>query len=120
MRSESTSALGHPKLTNPTLGILRWTVFNSRTLAGFACAASGLSQSAKKAANYTPISHRAADNAPPACAVPIVQVYSTYQQNREISVGAYRRGADLRVDLAVGTMAENPGVFASGHVSTGG
>jgi flagellum-specific ATP synthase len=30
------------------------------------------------------------------------QVYSTYQQNRDlISVGAYRRGADPRVDLAV-------------------
>jgi len=30
------------------------------------------------------------------------QVYSTYQQNRDlITVGAYRRGADPRVDLAV-------------------
>src|SRR5579883_696145 len=30
------------------------------------------------------------------------QVYSTYQQNRDlISVGAYRRGADPRIDLAV-------------------
>jgi flagellum-specific ATP synthase len=30
------------------------------------------------------------------------QVYSTYQQNRDlISVGAYRRGSDARVDLAV-------------------
>jgi flagellum-specific ATP synthase len=30
------------------------------------------------------------------------QVYSTYQQNRDlISVGAYRRGADPRVDQAV-------------------
>ena len=30
------------------------------------------------------------------------QVYSTYQQNRDlITVGAYRRGADARVDLAV-------------------
>jgi flagellum-specific ATP synthase len=30
------------------------------------------------------------------------QVYSTYQQNRDlISVGAYRRGSDPRVDLAV-------------------
>jgi flagellum-specific ATP synthase len=30
------------------------------------------------------------------------QVYSTYQQNRDlITVGAYRRGADSRVDLAV-------------------
>jgi flagellum-specific ATP synthase len=29
-------------------------------------------------------------------------VYSTYQQNRDlITVGAYRRGADPRVDLAV-------------------
>jgi flagellum-specific ATP synthase len=30
------------------------------------------------------------------------QVYSTYQQNRDlITVGAYKRGADPRVDLAV-------------------
>ena len=30
------------------------------------------------------------------------QVYSTYQQNRDlITVGAYRRGSDPRVDLAV-------------------
>ena len=30
------------------------------------------------------------------------QVYSTYQQNRDlVTVGAYRRGADPRVDLAV-------------------
>jgi flagellum-specific ATP synthase len=30
------------------------------------------------------------------------QVYSTYQQNRDlISVGAYKRGADARIDLAV-------------------
>lgn len=30
------------------------------------------------------------------------QVYSTYQQNRDlIAVGAYRRGADPRIDLAV-------------------
>jgi flagellum-specific ATP synthase len=30
------------------------------------------------------------------------QVYSTYQQNRDlIAVGAYRRGSDPRVDLAV-------------------
>jgi len=30
------------------------------------------------------------------------QVYSTYQQNRDlITVGAYRRGSDARVDLAV-------------------
>jgi len=30
------------------------------------------------------------------------QVYSTYQQNRDlITVGAYRRGADPRVDVAV-------------------
>jgi flagellum-specific ATP synthase len=30
------------------------------------------------------------------------QVYSTYQQNRDlITVGAYKRGADSRVDLAV-------------------
>jgi flagellum-specific ATP synthase len=30
------------------------------------------------------------------------QVYSTYQQNRDlIAVGAYRRGSDARVDLAV-------------------
>ena len=29
-------------------------------------------------------------------------MYSTYQQNRDlITVGAYRRGADARVDLAV-------------------
>jgi flagellum-specific ATP synthase len=30
------------------------------------------------------------------------QVYSTYQQNRDlITVGAYRRGSDPRVDLAI-------------------
>ena len=30
------------------------------------------------------------------------QVYSTYQQNRDlITVGAYRRGSDARVDVAV-------------------
>jgi flagellum-specific ATP synthase len=35
-------------------------------------------------------------------AVRFKQVYSTYQQNRDlISVGAYRRGSDPRVDLAV-------------------
>src|SRR5450631_2842201 len=35
-------------------------------------------------------------------AVRFKQVYSTYQQNRDlISVGAYKRGADPRVDLSV-------------------
>ena len=35
-------------------------------------------------------------------AVRLRQVYSTYQQNRDlITVGAYRRGSDPRVDLAI-------------------
>jgi flagellum-specific ATP synthase len=35
-------------------------------------------------------------------AIKLKQVYSTYQQNRDlITVGAYRRGSDPRVDLAV-------------------
>ena len=48
------------------------------------------------------------------------QVYSTYQQNRDlITVGAYRRGADPRVDTGGRTMAQNHGVPAPGHVRAG-
>ena len=48
------------------------------------------------------------------------QVYSTYQQNRDlITVGAYRRGSDPRVDTGGRAMAENAGIPAPGHVSAG-
>ena len=49
------------------------------------------------------------------------QVYSTYQQNRDlITVGAYRRGSDPRVDLAVEQWPKMHGIPAPGHVRAAG
>jgi hypothetical protein len=49
MRSESTSAFGHPKLTNPTLGALRLAIFKmNATRAGFSRRASRSGASQEK------------------------------------------------------------------------